>query len=181
MPLEDLVDVLAEQSDEVGVELLARSPRGQRDCGGDSAVAVSDLGELRQLDDARGDRDRRTGEVAGPSPSVPTLVGRCQRVEGQRWEAELFAERAGDAGMVGDHPVDVSVPGDGEVDRDAQPVQRRAARAEESQHEAEVGECRRLVVELHRLGGDVVAEPVGLLVGVGVAADVDQEGGVVDG
>jgi hypothetical protein len=37
-----------------------------------------------------------------------------------------------------------------------------------------------LVVVLDRLHGDVVAEPLGLLVGVGVAADVDEQGGVVD-
>jgi hypothetical protein len=32
-----------------------------------------------------------------------------------------------------------------------------------------------VVVVLDRLRGDVVAEPLGLLVGVGVAADVDQQ------
>jgi hypothetical protein len=37
------------------------------------------------------------------------------------------------------------------------------------------------VVVLDRLQGDVVAEPLGLLVGVGVAADVDEQSGVVDG
>ena len=36
------------------------------------------------------------------------------------------------------------------------------------------------MVVLDRLEGDVVAEPLGLLVGVGVAAHVDEEGGVVD-
>ena len=37
-----------------------------------------------------------------------------------------------------------------------------------------------LVVELDRLDRDVVAEPLGLLVGVRVAADVDEQRGVVD-
>ena len=36
------------------------------------------------------------------------------------------------------------------------------------------------MVVLDRLQRDVVAEPLGLLVGVGVAADVDEQGGVVD-
>src|SRR5205085_409071 len=38
-----------------------------------------------------------------------------------------------------------------------------------------------LVVVLSRLGSDVVPEPLRLLVCVGVAADVDQQGRVVDG
>ena len=38
----------------------------------------------------------------------------------------------------------------------------------------------RLVVVLDRLQGDVVAEPLRLLVGVRVAADVDEQRGVVD-
>ena len=46
-------------------------------------------------------------------------------------------------------------------------------------------DCRatltRLVVVLRRLQRDVVAEPLRLLVRVGVAADVDEERGVVDG
>jgi len=38
-----------------------------------------------------------------------------------------------------------------------------------------------VVLVLHRLHGDVVAEPPGLLVGVGMAADVDEQRRVVDG
>ena len=41
-------------------------------------------------------------------------------------------------------------------------------------------QAARLVVELDRLRGEVVAEPLRLLVRVGVAPDVDQQRGVVD-
>ena len=83
-------------------------------------------------------------------------------------------------GVTLEHLVDVLVPPDREVEGDAQPVQGRVAGAEEAQHRGRLGQAARLVVVLRRLQRDVVATPAGLLEGVGVAADVDQQGGVVE-
>ena len=70
--------------------------------------------------------------------------------------------------------------GDRELEAGAEAVQRRGARADQAHHADHVTHAERLVVVLGRLEGDVVAEPPGLFVGVGVAADIDEQGGVVD-
>jgi hypothetical protein len=59
-------------------------------------------------------------------------------------------------------------------------VERRVAGAEQSQAGHVHPQAPQIVVVLDRLRGDVVAEPLGLLVGVRVAADVDEQRGVVD-
>jgi hypothetical protein len=59
-------------------------------------------------------------------------------------------------------------------------VQRRVAGAEEAHSRRRHAQAARRVVVLDRLHGDVVAEPLGLLVRVGVTADVDEQRRVVD-
>ena len=81
--------------------------------------------------------------------------------------------------MVGDHPVDVAMPGQHEFEPEPESVQRRVSRAEEPHPRGGHPQTARLVVVLDRLHGDVVAEPLGLLTGVGVATDVDEQRGVV--
>ena len=81
--------------------------------------------------------------------------------------------------MVGDHVVDLAVARDGELEPDPEALQRRLAGPEEPQRRSARG--ARAVLVLAGLERDVVAEPLGLLVRVGVAADVDQQRRVVDG
>ena len=92
--------------------------------------------------------------------------------------ARAAREEPGDRGVVFHHPVHLAVTGEGELEPDAEAVKRRVARAD---HEHR-GDARAAVeVVLDRLQGDVVAEPLGLLVRIGVTADVDQQRRVVDG
>src|SRR5436190_1788564 len=63
----------------------------------------------------------------------------------------------------------------------SEPLQQRIARPEETECRDRTADAPELVVVLSGLEGDVVAEPLGLLVGVGVAADVDEQCRVVDG
>ena len=96
----------------------------------DAAEPVRHLDELGQL--------RRSAPPAGlprpPSPPgqpvpVPALVGPADRLEHRRPAAR--ARSASDArqrGVLGDHAVDLAVPGERELEPDAKAVQRRVAR-----------------------------------------------------
>ena len=70
--------------------------------------------------------------------------------------------------------------GDRELEPEAETVQRRPPGSELSQAGDRGTGAAQLVVVLAGLHRDVVAEPLGLLVCVGVAADVDQQRRVVD-
>jgi hypothetical protein len=72
------------------------------------------------------------------------------------------------------------VAGQDELEPEPESVQRRVARADEGHALRRRPQAPQIVVVLGRLQGEVVAEPFGLLVGVRVAADVDEESGVVD-
>ncbi len=72
------------------------------------------------------------------------------------------------------------MPGDRELDRDAKPVQRRIAGADQAHRRHRSPRTPDLVVVLRRLHRDVVSEPPGLLVGVRVTADVHEQRRVVD-
>jgi hypothetical protein len=82
--------------------------------------------------------------------------------------------------VVGDHVADLAVAGAGELQADADTLQRRVPGADHPDHRERVAQAAELVVVLARLQRDVVAEPLRLLVGVGVAADVEQQRRVVD-
>ena len=87
---------------------------------------------------------------------------------------------AGDRRVVRDHAVDLAVAGERELEPEPEAVQRRLARAEQAHARRRHPQAARLVLVLGRLQRDVVAEPLGLLVRVGVAADVDEQRRVVD-
>src|SRR5439155_22822092 len=92
----------------------------------------------------------------------------------------LLPERPGDRRVMGDHAVDLPVPGDDEFEPQPEAMQRRMSGAEEAHARRGHPQASRLVVVLDRLERDVVAEPLRLLVRVGVAADVDEQRRVVD-
>jgi hypothetical protein len=81
--------------------------------------------------------------------------------------------------VAGDHPVELPAAGDREVERDPHAMERGAPRAEHAQHGGHVPGAERLVLVLRRLHRQVVAEPAGLFVGVGVATDVHEQRDVV--
>ena len=73
------------------------------------------------------------------------------------------------------------MPAERERERDPEAVQRRGTRAEQPQHPGHLGQLAGRLSVFQRLERDVVAEPLGLLVGIGVTADVDQQRAVVGG
>jgi len=78
------------------------------------------------------------------------------------------------------HPVQLAVPGDGELEPDPEPVQRRVARPDQPHGRQRAAHAAQLVEVFAGLERDVVAEPLRLLVRVGMTAHVDQQRGVVD-
>ena len=95
-------------------------------------------------------------------------------------EPELLRERPRHTRVMLDHPVHLPVARDQEFETEPEAVQGRVAGAEEPDSRGSHPPALHVVLVLDRLRGDVVAEPLGLLVSVGMAADVDEEGGVVD-
>ena len=79
-----------------------------------------------------------------------------------------------------DHPVHLAVARDDELEAHPEAVQRRVALAHPPQAADRHAEAAQFVVVLDRLGRDVVREPLGLFVCVGVTTDVDQQRRVVD-
>jgi hypothetical protein len=71
------------------------------------------------------------------------------------------------------------VPGQGEFQPDAEPVQRRVPGPDQPDGGQRPAHAAQPVPVLAGFEGDVVAEPFGLLMRVGVTPDVDQQRGVV--
>ena len=145
-----------------------------------AADAVRDLDELGHLGDPRRDRHLVARELAWPAAPVPALVRGAERVEHRRRESELLLEQASHRGVVLDHPVDLPVPGEHELQAEPEAVERGVPGPEEAEPGGGHAQAAQLVVVLDRLRCDVVAEPFRLFVRVGMAADVDEERGVVD-
>ena len=163
-----------------GSNWLAGALAGQGDGRVDAADAVGHLDVLGELGDPRGHRDLLRRPAAGPAATVPALVGRRDGLRDRVVETELLGQSASGRGVALDHVVDLAVPAEGELQADAEPVQRRVARADEPQHAGhDAAQAAAVVVVLGGLECDVVAEPLGLLVRVGVTADVHQQRGVV--
>ena len=179
-PSEDLVGLRAEQVRQPGIELAPAALAGQG-CGrGDAADAVGDLDELGQLRDPRRDRHLLALQLARPSAPVPLLVRAAERGADLVRQPELLGQRARHRSVAAHDVAHLAVTGEGEFQPDAEAVKGRVART----HEPHARRCRahaaQLVAVLDGLHRDVVAEPLRLLVRVGVAAHVDQQGRVVD-
>jgi hypothetical protein len=71
-------------------------------------------------------------------------------------------------------------PGDHELEPDAEAVQRRATGSDLAHRGDGAADAAWLVLVSARLERDVVAEPLGLLVRVGMTPDIDEQGRVVD-
>ena len=170
----------AQQRGQVRVKLLARSPAGHRGGPGHAADPVRHLHELGELGDPGRDRDRAALQRARPAVPVPLLVRRADPGADGAGQLELLGQRPRQLGVLGDHPAQLAMPGEGELQPDPEPVQRRVARPDQPhgrQHAAHAAELMGVLAGLER---DVVAEPLRLLVRVGVTAHVDQQGRVVN-
>ena len=101
----------------------------------DAAGAVGDLDELGQLHDPRRDRDVVAGDLPRPALAVPPLVRARQRVAAPSvGRPSRSASCRARRGVLRDHVVDVAPTRDGELDAGADPMQRRAAAAEQAHH-----------------------------------------------
>ena len=141
---------------------------------------MSHLGELSDLGQSRRDGDGVAPKVPGPALAVPLLVGGTDRLLHRLGQTELLGEPARQGRVLGDHVAQVAMTRDGELDADAEAVQRWVPAAQQPHHGEGPTQAPELVVVLVGLERDVVAEPLRLLVGVGVTANVDQQGRVVD-
>ena len=163
-----------------GIELRAGPTARERRGRIGAADTVGDLDELRQLRQPCRHRHRLALGLAGPAVAVPLLVGPSEGGPHRIRQSELLGQQSRHRGVLGDHAVQLVPAGEHELEADPEAVQGRVARAQQPQRRGRPAQAPELMVVLARLEGDVVAEPLRLLVGVGVAADVDQEGGVVD-
>ena len=166
--------VVFDQSGKRWVELVARAPPSELPGRLDAAGPVGDLDVFGELGHARGVRDRAATLASRPALAVPLLIRGAERVDHLCGQPELGGQRARHLCVVIEHAIDLAAARDGELEPRPEALQRRSAGAEEPQH----GESAAVV--LARFQRDVVAEPLRLLVGVGVTADVDEQRRVVD-
>jgi hypothetical protein len=179
-PVQHSMGVGAQDGGERRVELRAAALLCEGCRGIDAAQPERHLDELRELREPGGDRYGVSLEVARPATAVPLLVGGADRLLHLARETELLGQGASQRGMALDHPVEVAMARQRELEAHPEPVQRRVARPDEAQRCGGGAQAAHLVVVLPGLQRDVVAEPLGLLVGIRVTSDVDQQGAVVD-
>ena len=176
---EDHLGLVADHPRQGRVELLPPPGACHLAGGLDAAHAVGHLDVARPAPKDGRPWARRFRRVPRPAVAVPLLVGAPDRLLHGVGQAELLGQRDGEGGVVVDHGVHLAASRQCELESDPEPVQRWVARpdhAHAGRNDADAG----VVLVLDRFERDVVAEPLGLLVRVGVAADPDQQCGVVD-
>ena len=178
---EDSLGVGLQQVRHRGVELPAPPLAGEGPGGLRPADAVRHLDELGRLREPRRDGHAFAAALPWPAAPVPALVGRRERFEDGRRKLQVLGERPRDRRVVLDHAVDLAMPRERELQAQAETVERRMPGPDREHARGRRAQAPQLVVVLRRLQRDVVAEPLRLLVGVGVAAHVDEQRGVVDG
>jgi len=178
--VQDRRRVAGEDSGDLGIELRPGAAAGQVGRGVDTPDAVSDFDVLRELGDPGRHRDLFARRPARPAAPVPPLVGGADRLLDRGGHAQVGGQGLCHLRVVGDHAVHLLVAADRELEAHPDPVQRLAAASQQPQHRAEADEAALVVGELVGLHGDVVAEPLGLLVRIGVTSDAHQQSGVVE-
>jgi peptidylprolyl isomerase len=118
--------------------------------------------------------------LSRPALAVPLLVRASDRFDDDRWQPELFRECAREPSVLSDHPVDFPVTSEQELEADSEPMGGRVACADQANARDRASQAAHLVLVLAGLHGDVVAEPLGLLVRIRVTADVHEQRRVVD-
>ena len=116
-----------------GVELLAAPITRELLRRLRAADAVRHLDELGGLRKPRGHGDVLPTPLAGPAAPVPALVRRAEGLEHLRRQLQLLAQRSRHLGVLGDHPVDLTVAREGELERELEALERGAAGPEHPQ------------------------------------------------
>jgi hypothetical protein len=140
------------------------------------AEPVVDLGREGQRDQPGWKRDRVALQTVRLALAVPALVGSTQRNTGGLVEADPAGELRRQRRVSEQEPANLLDPAHGKRGDPACPRKPAATGARHPQHTQDRLGARLVPV---RFQGDVVAEPLRLLVGVGVAVDVPQEARVV--
>ena len=142
--------------------------------------AVRDLDELGQLRDPRRDRDTVARQLPRPALPVPLLVGAPTASSTASGNPSCAASVRASAACCAIIPSRSRWP----ENANSSPTRNRCSgglpAADQPQRRGRAAHAALLVVVLGRLQRDVVAEPLRLLMRVGVAADVDQQRRVVD-
>jgi hypothetical protein len=141
---------------------------------------MRDLSHLGDLRDSGSDGDILALQLPRPTLPVPLLVGGADSTKHRLGQAELFCQRSSQLRMVGDHAVEFAMTRDGELDPDPKPLDQRMPRTQGFEARRRTTHAPEGMVVLGRFQGEVVPEPLRLLVGIGVAANVDEESGVID-
>ena len=172
---------LAEELDELRVELGPAARPGHGDRGVDASDPVEDLDDVGEVHQPGGHQDLRAAGPVRLALAVPALEGLLDAVADALVEAEPPGQRLGRAPVVVEHRVHGAAAITEEGDAEAGPLPQGPARSDVSQDERRaldgLPEIDLADVVLHRL---VVTEPFRLLVGVDVARHPRQHRGVVD-
>ena len=120
-----------------------------------------------------------TRALPGPPATVPLLVAGTHGVHHRVREAKLLGKGLRQFGVHCDHAIHLAVPRDHELEPHPEATQRWVAGAQ-TRHPRNRSPQSEPVLELGGLQGEVVAEPLGLLVCIRVAPDVDHQRRVVD-
>ena len=118
-------------------------------------------------------------QVTWPAPPVPLLIRRADCLAYLARKFKLLSQRPGQPGMLGDHPVQLAMPGQGELEPDPEPVQRWIAGADQPHGGQRPAQATEVMGVLAGLQLDVIAEPLGLLMRVRMTPDIDQQSGVI--
>jgi hypothetical protein len=93
--------------------------------------------------------------------------------------AGIIGQARGHRGVLSEHGIELAMARAGEREPDAEAMERRIPSTQAAQARRDGAHAARLVPVLSGPQGDVVAEPLGLLMCIRVTADVHEQAGVV--
>ncbi|HEX3318580.1 MAG TPA: hypothetical protein VHR88_11210 [Solirubrobacteraceae bacterium] len=169
----------AEQADELGIEMAARPIRRGFARGLDTATAMLDLDDVGKRHDANRDRQRLAGDAVGDAFAIPAFVGLAERIGQRLGQAQPRRELSLKPRVRMQELADLSETPPRKRRDPSGPRQAGLPRTELAQDDQK--ELERLEISLVRAGFevDVIAEPLCLLVRIGMAIDVLQKPDVV--
>lgn len=165
---EQLGTVRAHQSGKVRVELGTRTAPRQFGSCRRATKPVGDLDELGELAQPSRDRDLLGPQPTRPALAVPSFIRRRDGVAYLVGQAEFLGEASGEFGVPADHVVDLAERAEKEPSSHTSPVQRGATGADQTHCGNGAAQAALVVLVLGCLQRDVVPEPFGLFVRVGM-------------
>ena len=169
--------LVAEDVHQRGIELGAGSFPRHRDGGVDAIGAVVDLDHVGQRHEARREQDLVLLQAERRVLAVPSLEGLLERPAHLVAEAEARSQGIGGQPVVLEHHHGVAHAASEKADTRSHPLQQGSAGPDGVHH---LRKARAIDEPGVVLEGDVVAEPLGLLVGVDVTPHPRQQPAVVD-